>query len=85
MRGFHWTNVENMQVSALGWGGSTRPLPERVVAWHQVVEGEDRRVGGHLLFPQRTFDLFPQPGHHLVVIFALCSAEESRTLRLLQE
>lgn len=68
------------RMSAFG----ARRLPERVVAWHQVGEREDRRVGGHLLFPQRTFDLLPQPGHHLVVVFALCD-DKTRQYRSIYE
>jgi len=45
---------------------------ECVVPVHQVGEGEDGRVGGDLLLPQGTFDLFPVPRHHLVIIGALC-------------
>lgn len=43
---------------------------------HQAGEGEDRGIGRDLLLPQGTFDLFPVPRHHLIIVCALCKEEE---------
>ncbi len=53
-------------------------VPECVVPRHQAGEGEDGGVGRDLLLPQGTFNLFPVPRHHLIIICALCKEEEGR-------